>query len=121
MTVTGVLGSFVAATSAQCMYTPLPSRGAETVDRGPTAIDPKDLVADADNVTGRDDVSHGIPLRVLPLGASITAGWGSSDGNGYRKYLQQDLAGTEMQYVGSLRSGAMTENHHEGHSGFTIT
>lgn len=74
-----------------------------------------------ENLNVRDDVSGGVELRILPLGASITAGQGSSDGNGYRSYLQQDLAGTTMQYVGSLRSGSMTDNYHEGHSGFTIT
>ena len=68
----------------------------------------------------RDDVAPGIELRILPLGASITAGQGSTDGNGYRLDLQNLLAGTEMQYIGSLRSGTMADNYHEGHSGFTI-
>lgn len=73
-----------------------------------------------DALLPRDDVAPGLELRILPLGASITAGEGSTDGNGFRKYLQDDLAGTKMQYVGSLRSGSMAENYHEGHSGFTI-
>ncbi|KAL8899223.1 MAG: hypothetical protein Q9207_006304 [Kuettlingeria erythrocarpa] len=83
--------------------------------------DLKVLAGNPESLTVRDDVSQGIELRILPLGASITAGQGSSDGNGYREYLQQDLTGTTMQYVGSLRSGSMAGNYHEGHSGYTIT
>jgi hypothetical protein len=30
-------------------------------------------------------------LRIMPLGASITQGMGSSDETGYRKYLRQQL------------------------------
>ncbi|KAL8738496.1 MAG: hypothetical protein Q9181_000707 [Wetmoreana brouardii] len=68
----------------------------------------------------RDDIAPGLKLRILPLGSSIVAGVGSSDGNGFRKFLKDDLARTKMQYVGSLRSGSMTENYHEGHFDFTI-
>ncbi|KAL9585488.1 MAG: hypothetical protein Q9212_001494 [Teloschistes hypoglaucus] len=73
-----------------------------------------------DALLPRDDVAPGIELRILPLGASITAGEGSTTGNGFRQFLQEDLQGTKMQYVGSLRSGDFADNYHEGHSGFTI-
>ncbi|KAL8732989.1 MAG: hypothetical protein Q9166_002387 [cf. Caloplaca sp. 2 TL-2023] len=62
----------------------------------------------------------GLELRILPLGASIVAGVGSSDGNGFRAHLQDALADKKMEYVGTLRSGSMANNYHEGHSGFTI-
>ncbi|KAL6238468.1 hypothetical protein BDW75DRAFT_237357 [Aspergillus navahoensis] len=61
-------------------------------------------------------------LRVMPLGASITVGYRSSDGNGYRKYLREQLryAGWEVDMVGSLENGTMKDNQNEGHFGDTI-
>ncbi|KAL4982143.1 SGNH hydrolase-type esterase domain-containing protein [Aspergillus falconensis] len=61
-------------------------------------------------------------LRVMPLGASITVGYTSSDGNGYRKYLREQLryAGWEVDMVGSLANGTMKDNQNEGHFGDTI-
>lgn len=51
-------------------------------------------------------------LRVMPLGASITVGYQSSDGNGYRKFLREQLrfAGWEVDMVGSLANGTMKDN-----------
>lgn len=53
-----------------------------------------------------------VALRIMPLGASITAGYRSTDGNGYRKYLWEQLRyeGWEVDMVGSLRSGDMQDN-----------
>ncbi|KAI4230473.1 MAG: hypothetical protein L6R40_008021 [Gallowayella cf. fulva] len=68
-----------------------------------------------------DQFPSGIELRILPLGSSIVAGDGSSDENGFLAHLQDDLAGWKMEYVGTLRSGSMANNYHEGHSGFTIS
>ncbi|KAL8704000.1 MAG: hypothetical protein Q9201_002832 [Fulgogasparrea decipioides] len=79
-----------------------------------------ELGIEASLLVERDDIAPGLRLRILPLGSSIVAGVGSSDGNGFRKFLKDDLLGTKMQYVGSLRSGSMTENYHEGHFDFTI-
>ena len=62
----------------------------------------------------------GFELRILPLGDSITYGYLSSDGNGYRLELQNDLSGSDLQYVGSVRSGNMTDNFNEGWPGYTI-
>ncbi|KAL3431652.1 SGNH hydrolase-type esterase domain-containing protein [Aspergillus tetrazonus] len=61
-------------------------------------------------------------LRVMPLGASITVGYMSSDGNGYRKYLREQLryAGWGVDMVGSLANGTMNDNQNEGHFGDTI-
>jgi hypothetical protein len=53
-----------------------------------------------------------IPLRILPLGASITYGVHSSDGNGYRRRLKDQLRseGWEVNMVGSQNSGNMRDN-----------
>ncbi|KAL4861182.1 SGNH hydrolase-type esterase domain-containing protein [Aspergillus spectabilis] len=61
-------------------------------------------------------------LRILPLGASITQGYKSSDGNGYRKALRAQLryAGWEVNMVGSVPSGSMYDKNHEGHPGYRI-
>ncbi|KAL4902699.1 SGNH hydrolase-type esterase domain-containing protein [Aspergillus multicolor] len=61
-------------------------------------------------------------LRVMPLGASITVGYRSSDGNGYRKALREQLryAGWEVDMVGGLANGTMKDNQNEGHFGDTI-
>lgn len=52
------------------------------------------------------------PLRILPLGASITWGQGSSDGNGYREHLRTLLLlrGTVVGMVGTVNSGSMINN-----------
>lgn len=51
-------------------------------------------------------------LRVLPLGASITYGYKSSDGNGYREYFLEmvEADGWDVNMVGSVRHGDMKEN-----------
>jgi hypothetical protein len=51
-------------------------------------------------------------LRILPLGASITQGYKSKDGNGYRKWLRQQLryAGWEVDMIGSKKTGTMHNN-----------
>jgi len=53
-----------------------------------------------------------VPLRILPLGASITWGQGSSDGNGYRNYLREFLTrtGASVDMVGNVHSGTMEDN-----------
>ncbi|KAJ5124542.1 uncharacterized protein N7515_008367 [Penicillium bovifimosum] len=61
-------------------------------------------------------------LRILPFGASITMGYKSPDGNGYREWLRQQLryAGWEVDMVGTLQSGTMHDNDHEGRIGMRI-
>lgn len=56
----------------------------------------------------------------MPLGASITNGIDSSDGNGYRLPLAKKLSGSKLKFIGSVRSGTMDDNYNEGHPGATI-
>ncbi|MFI2435943.1 SGNH/GDSL hydrolase family protein, partial [Streptomyces sp. NPDC018693] len=62
------------------------------------------------------------PLRVMPLGDSITWGVGSSTGNGYRGPLWNRLAadGHPLDFVGTVRGGSMSDPDNEGHSGYQI-
>ncbi|KAL4984735.1 SGNH hydrolase-type esterase domain-containing protein [Aspergillus falconensis] len=63
-----------------------------------------------------------VPLRIMPLGGSITYGVGSPDGNGYRKALYDILVarGYTAEMVGSRRSGSMANNSNEGWRGSRI-
>jgi lysophospholipase L1-like esterase len=62
------------------------------------------------------------PLRLMPLGGSITHGVGSSHQNGYRKILLDLLGddGFHVLMVGSRKAGTMSNNNHEGWRGFRI-
>lgn len=63
------------------------------------------------------------PARIMPLGASITWGTSSTDGNGYREALRRHLAddaGVAVDMVGSQRSGTAADNDNEGHPGYRI-
>lgn len=53
-----------------------------------------------------------IPLRILGVGASIMAGWGSANYNGGRKPLRDALRadGWDVDMVGSLTCGDMVDN-----------
>jgi hypothetical protein len=50
-------------------------------------------------------------LRIMPLGASITQGWTSSDENGYRKHIRDKLRfeGWKVNMVGALQDGSMKD------------
>ncbi|MFJ9461607.1 FG-GAP-like repeat-containing protein [Kitasatospora sp. NPDC101447] len=64
------------------------------------------------------------PLRVMPLGDSITAGAGSSTGAGYRLPLWNALAGQSqytVDYVGSQSFGSVRDPDNEGHSGYRVS
>ncbi|KAI2466660.1 carbohydrate esterase family 3 protein [Annulohypoxylon bovei var. microspora] len=65
---------------------------------------------------------NGMPLRIMPLGASITYGFGSTDANGYREDLRAQLEtdGNKVNMVGSNPSGKMEDNDTEGWKGYTI-
>jgi len=60
------------------------------------------------------------PVRVMPLGDSLTYGIGSSTGDGYRSALRAELAGAgvAVDFVGSQRSGAGADPENEGHPGW---
>lgn len=62
------------------------------------------------------------PLRLMPLGGSVTHGVGSSDQNGYRKPLLELLHnyGFNVRMVGSRKTGTSNNNDHEGWRGFRI-
>jgi hypothetical protein len=71
----------------------------------------------------------GIPMRPLEFGDSITFGDMSSDGGGYRCYLQDDLTNdaavgadpaSTFEYVGSQTGGPCAQPANEGHNGWTI-
>ncbi|KAI6753878.1 hypothetical protein HG530_013054 [Fusarium avenaceum] len=66
--------------------------------------------------------SSNIALRLMPLGGSVTYGVGSSDGNGYRKFLQDMLLinGYQVRFVGSRKSGSMENNDNEGWRGYRL-
>ncbi|MHA6764025.1 ricin-type beta-trefoil lectin domain protein [Streptacidiphilus sp. PAMC 29251] len=61
-------------------------------------------------------------LRLEPLGDSITYGYQSSTGNGYRGPLWNELAaeGHQLDFVGSVKGGTMSDPDNEGHSGWRI-
>ncbi|KAK8059420.1 carbohydrate esterase family 3 protein [Apiospora saccharicola] len=64
-----------------------------------------------------------VPLRIMPVGASVTFGVGSTTGDSYRKDLQDLLKaqGMTAEYVGSKKNGKdFTNNKVEATSGFVI-
>jgi lysophospholipase L1-like esterase len=62
----------------------------------------------------------GAPLRIMPLGDSLTYGIGSSTRSGYRAFLQNELlgAGVDVDFVGSQSNGLGDDNQNEGHPGW---
>jgi lysophospholipase L1-like esterase len=61
-----------------------------------------------------------VPVKIMPLGDSITLGAGSTSSNGYRKplYLNLTAAGYNFNFVGSQTGGDFADPEHEGHSGW---
>ncbi|KAF7359595.1 SGNH hydrolase [Mycena venus] len=77
----------------------------------------------------------GLKIRALPAGDSITFGFQSSTGDGYRLDLENMIVtppwaggtvqsrqdtGNEVDYIGSVNSGTMADPQNEGHSGAEI-
>jgi lysophospholipase L1-like esterase len=62
------------------------------------------------------------PIRIMPLGDSITVGVGSSTRSGYRPDLAERLAaaGLQADFVGSQQSGTGPDVDNEGHVGWNI-
>ena len=63
------------------------------------------------------------PIKIMPLGDSITYGTNSSNGGGYRLPLWNDLIsqGASVDFVGSQQSGPMNaDDDNEGHPGWRI-
>lgn len=92
----------------------LESVGTELRDLAPVL---ERIARDAAGVTGT--VSG---LRLMPVGDSITYGVGSSDSNGYRDELWDSLSEVvlELDFVGSNRSGSMSDTDHNGWRGAVI-
>lgn len=67
-------------------------------------------------------ISSTTPLRVEPVGDSITEGFGSTTGNGYRAPLYTALKAEDhpQNFVGSHRDGSMLDPDNEGWSGNRI-
>ncbi len=61
-------------------------------------------------------------IRLMPLGASITEGFRSSTGDGYRGPLFKQLINevTSLDFVGSKKNGQMSDPDNEGHGGYRI-
>jgi lysophospholipase L1-like esterase len=58
------------------------------------------------------------PVRIMPLGDSVTRGWyGSPGANGYRKPLYLNLInhGYNVDFVGGQNDGDFADRNHEGH------
>lgn len=73
----------------------------------------------------RCSVGGDVKLRILPIGDSITVGWGNSEyWNSYRKdlqlFLDSDCPMRNHTYIGSQLSGNFANNNHEGYAGYTI-
>lgn len=70
--------------------------------------------------------SHGYaaPLKVMPLGDSMTEGYPFQNNGGYRLQLWRNFGSSaaNVDFLGSLTGGItlLGDRNHEGHSGFTI-
>ena len=66
-------------------------------------------------------LASGLPLRILPLGDSITFGWGALDKTGYRGPLHSLLSRTNpVSFIGRIKHGQMPNNNCECYPGFAI-
>jgi lysophospholipase L1-like esterase len=67
-------------------------------------------------------ISGAAPIRILPLGDSITHGFygGATIYNSYRKELKAllEAGGYDTDFVGSLTDGDFADPQHEGHDGW---
>jgi lysophospholipase L1-like esterase len=98
--------------------------GARTAASGPSAAS-----APSANPDGAyDPCPRAEPCRILPLGDSITAGFGSTKNGSYRVeiFRKAHEAGQSLTFVGTMRGGPATVDGvafptaNEGHGGYTI-
>jgi lysophospholipase L1-like esterase len=104
----------------------------EAGSAGDAPVDHRDAAADvgrdATAVTYRPCPSAGTTCVIMPIGDSITFGYDSSTGGGYRLRLLHDIwtAKGDATFVGDDTSGPDTldgrpvPKHNEGYSGYTI-
>jgi hypothetical protein len=71
-----------------------------------------DIVGEDELPSLRSRQTSKVPLRILPLGASIVFGIGSSNGNGFRKPLRDALRyeGWSVNMVGTKNNGDMVDS-----------
>ena len=72
--------------------------------------------------SGTAQAQSWVNLRLMPMGDSITAGYQSSTGDGYRGPLYTTLQGQvgTLKFVGSQMDGTMADPDNEGHYGAKI-
>jgi lysophospholipase L1-like esterase len=80
------------------------------------------LIVAAGAIGDAAPIERGTPVRIMPLGDSITFGSPDPAYGGYRRLLGALLAadGYMIDFVGSRRSGYVAHPNHEGHAGWTI-
>ncbi|QKX60476.1 uncharacterized protein TRUGW13939_07621 [Talaromyces rugulosus] len=100
---------------------PIAARVAHSLEMRPEIFEARNNVPS--NTHFHRSADSPVSLRILPLGASITWGYQSSDGNGYRKPLRDQLryAGYDVDMVGTKHNGAMVDNDVEAHIGGVIS
>jgi lysophospholipase L1-like esterase len=78
--------------------------------------------APAEGAAERPIREQSAPVRVMPLGDSITWGVGSASRDSYRSALfwRLSAAGVNVDFVGSQRAGTGRDRDNEGHKGWTI-
>lgn len=99
----------------------MPLTGHGVAIRNP-AVEPRQEAVPLPPGLPTQGIASNIPLRILPLGASITFGVKSSDGNGYRAVLRKALVddGNPVNFVGNQKNGTMRDNENEGWPGLRI-
>ncbi|KAI1214396.1 carbohydrate esterase family 3 protein [Annulohypoxylon truncatum] len=68
-------------------------------------------------------IAQGTPLRIMSLGASLVRGEFSTDSNGFRKTMRDQLVelGVPVNMVGSQRFGDMLDNDLEAYGGNRVS
>lgn len=68
-------------------------------------------------------IAKGVPLRIMSLGASLVRGEFSTDSNGFRKTMRNQLIGLgiPVNMVGSQRFGDMLDNDLEAYGGNRVS
>ncbi|KAI1456461.1 carbohydrate esterase family 3 protein [Annulohypoxylon moriforme] len=68
-------------------------------------------------------IVEGVPLRIMSLGASLVRGEFSTDSNGFRKTMRDQLVGlgVPVNMVGSQRFGDMLDNDLEAYGGNRVS
>ncbi len=101
------------------MFPALTVRAASFAETGPVPRSPEPV--DGTRVV---NAAPAAPLKIMPLGDSITFGWVDVNYGGYRRLLGTLLTadGYDFSFVGSQKSGVgvLPDPDNEGHPGWTI-